>query len=324
MANLLDKSIKIADLINLVVDKESIKSMELDALLNLYLKLRKNELREETLDCYTENLKYMYAFFKTKNVVESKDITQEIIDEYVTHLLQKGNKPITCNKRISILNTMLRYMSDRDIISPPTFTYKKLKAPMAKIAMVDKKDIQLILEHLNEFPIRHQLVFLLLLYTGIRRNELANIKVRNIDFKNKSIYLDFTKSGTPRYCYFNDYIGNLIKEVIAHNSNDYWLFARKDTHITNKRVSGMLLEIQKKLNIKVLSSHKLRHLYATELLNNGANIMVVKELLGHSELEMTKRYLDYTNRQIQENNAKYNPLNNFKISSMDEATPSSK
>lgn len=315
MKDLLDKSIKLADLIDLMVDKESIKSMELNALLNLYLKLRKHELREETIGCYAENLKYLYMFLRTKGVIETKDITQNVIDEYVQYSLEKGNKPITVNKRITVLNTMLHYMAEKGFISPPTFVYKKLKTPKTKIPMMNKEDVQLILDHLNEFSIRHQLVFLLLLYTGIRRNELAHIKVCNINFKENSIYLDFTKSGTPRYCYFNKYIGELIKKVIRSNSNDMWLFATKDTHITNKRVSGMLLEIQKKLGIEVLSSHKLRHLYATELLNNGANIMVVKELLGHTDLEMTQRYLDYTNKQIQKNNDKFNPLNSFTISS---------
>ena len=322
--DLLNKSIKLTDLIDLIVDKESIKSMELNALLNIYLKLRKNELREESISCYKGHLKYIYSYLHFKGVVETKDITQDIIDGYVTYLIAKGNKPITINKRIAILNTMLNYMYDKGFISSPNFKYKKLKAQNAKIKIVDKNDIQLILDHLPDFPIKHQLVFLLLLYTGIRRNELANIKVANIDFDEQTIYLDFTKSGVPRYCYFNDMISKLMKKVISNNSNDIWLFAKKDTHITNKRVSGMLLEIQKKLNIKVLSSHKIRHFYATELLNNGANIITVKELLGHTELEMTKRYLDFTNKQIQKNNDKYNPLNNFKISSMSENTPDSK
>ena len=66
------------------------------------------------------------------------------------------------------------------------------------------------------------------------------------------------------------------------------------------------------LKIDVLSSHKFRHLYATALLKNGADIFTVKQLLGHSKLENTQRYLDFTNEELKQNNFKYNPLNNFK------------
>lgn len=322
--DLLDQSITLADLVNLITDKKSVKSMELNALLSLYLKLREYDIREETLSCYSDHLKYLIEFFNSNKVFESKDITQEIIDKYVKYCIKKGNKPITINKRIAILKTMLNYMSEKGFITLPDFNYKKLKVIKPKIDMIDRKDIQKIISHLNEFPLKHQLVFLLLLCTGIRRNELAHIRVGNINFKERIIYLEYTKSGVPRQCYFNDLIGELMKKVIANNSNKVWLFATGNTHISNVRVSGILLEIKNKLKIDVLSSHKLRHLYATELLNNGANIMVVKELLGHADLEMTKIYLDYTDKQIQKKNDEFNPINNYDVSNVDKPIPLSK
>ena len=62
---------------------------------------------------------------------------------------------------------------------------------------------------------------------------------------------------------------------------------------------------------QVLSSHKFRHLYATELLKNGADIMSVKELLGHSDLKMTQRYLDFTKEDLKKSNMLFNPLKNL-------------
>ncbi len=73
----------------------------------------------------------------------------------------------------------------------------------------------------------------------------------------------------------------------------------------------MLYKLKHDLKIDVLRSHKLRHFYATELLKNGADIYTVKELLGHCDLEMTQRYLDFTNEEIKENNFKFNPLKNL-------------
>ena len=159
----------------------------------------------------------------------------------------------------------------------------------------------------------HQLMIYLLIGTGIRRNELVNIKISNINFKTKSIYLEFTKSGKPRYCYFNDKIEQLILKQIENNRSikNPYLFALGDGHISKQSVTSMLFKLKKDLNIDVLSSHKFRHLYATQLLKNGADIFTVKELLGHANLKMTQRYLDFTNEEIKENNFKYNPLNNL-------------
>ena len=81
--------------------------------------------------------------------------------------------------------------------------------------------------------------------------------------------------------------------------------------VDKQSVSSMLYKLKHDLGIDVLSSHKLRHFYATELLKNGADIYTVKELLGHSDLEMTQRYLDFTNEEIKENNFKYNPIKNL-------------
>lgn len=90
-----------------------------------------------------------------------------------------------------------------------------------------------------------------------------------------------------------------------------YLFASGDTHIDKKSVSSMLDKLRKDLDIDILSSHKFRHLYATELLKNGADIYMVKELLGHQDLEMTQRYLDFTNDEIKNNNQKFNPFKNL-------------
>lgn len=73
----------------------------------------------------------------------------------------------------------------------------------------------------------------------------------------------------------------------------------------------MLNKLKKDLNIDILSPHRFRDLYATQLLRNGADIYSVKELMGHQRLEITQRYIDFTNEEIKQNNFKYNPLKNF-------------
>ena len=310
--NILNTNISIKEILSLIVKKkESSKSMELYSAMNLFLRLIEPNSRIDTRECYKETLTLIFKQFFFYQVYETKDIDQQVIDRYVKYCLSRNNKPLTINKRIGVLKTMLLKLADNSLIDYPIFKYTKLKETQTKIQPVKIEDIKLILNQIDTMTISHQLMIYLLIGTGIRRNELVNIKVENINFKNKSIYLDFTKTGKARYCYFNDKIESLILKLITQNKciNNPYLFAKGDSHIDKQSVSSMLFKLKRDLKIDFLSSHKFRHFYATQLLKNGADIFTVKELLGHTEIEMTQRYLDFNNEEIKANNFKYNPLN---------------
>lgn len=313
MNNILNTNITIEDILSLAVKKKDIKSMELNAFTNLFLKVIEPTTRPDSIIYYKENLKLIFDFFILNNVFETKDINQDIIDKYVRFSISRNNKPATINKRIGILTTSLNRLSELNIIDKPFYKYKRIKETPTKIEPIKLEDLKTILNQIENMKLSHQLMIYLLIGTGIRRNELVNIKISNINFKTKSIYLEFTKSGKPRYCYFNDKIEQLILKQIENNRSikNPYLFALEDGHISKQSVTSMLFKLKKDLNIDVLSSHKFRHLYATQLLKNGADIFTVKELLGHANLKMTQRYLDFTNEEIKENNFKYNPLNNL-------------
>lgn len=139
--------------------------------------------------------------------------------------------------------------------------------------------------------------------------------MQNDNIINKSIYLEFTKCGKPRYCYFGDKLETLLKKLIQENgssSNPYLFPVGENSDMDKQSITSMLHKLKRDLKIDVLSSHKFRHLYATALLKNGADIFTVKQLLGHAKLENTQRYLDFTNEELKQNNFRFNPLNNFK------------
>lgn len=311
--NILNQNISISDVLSLFTKSQERKSMELNTCLSLYLKIREPYVRPDTLIYYKENMDLVFKFFYLNNITETGQINQEIIDKFIKWSLFNKNKAATINKRIGILQTLLKRLEEYNVIDAPIFKFSKLKESKTKIEPVKKDDVKRILSQIDSMTISHQLMIYLLISTGVRRNELVNIKIANINFKNKSIYLDYTKSGKPRYCYFDEKVESLILKLIEQNKcvNNPYLFALGSGHIDKQSVSSMLYKLKHDLSIDVLSSHKLRHFYATELLKNGADIYTVKELLGHSDLEMTQRYLDFTNEEIKENNFKYNPLKNL-------------
>lgn len=317
-SNNFKKTISIEDVFSLFVNKnQEFKSLELKALFRLYLKMQESKVRPDTIKMYQDHIPSMIDFFCSCGAYETKHINQALIERYMKFCLSRGNKNITINKRIGMLTAMLKRTTEAGLITMPEYTVTKLKEAKAKIEIIQKDDVIKILKKIDTMKLSHQVIIYILLSTGIRRNEVVNIKIPNIDFKNKSIYLEHTKSGKPRYCYFGEKLESLIKLQISKNNpeNIYLLQSnhkkRSKTHISKGTVSTMLNDLKKKLDIDILSSHKFRHLYATQLLKNGADIFTVKELLGHEKLENTQRYLDFTNEEIKQNNFKYNPLNNF-------------
>ncbi len=312
--NNLKTSISLEDVFNLFTNKnQEFKSMELRALFRLYLKMQESKVRPDTIKMYQDHIPNMIDFFCSCGAHETKHINQSLIERYMKFCLSRGNKNITINKRIGMLTAMFKRTANAGLITMPEYTVTKLKEAKAKIEVIQKEDVMKILNRIDSMKLSHQVIIYILLSTGIRRNEVVNIKIHNIDFKNKSIYLEHTKSGKPRYCYFGEKLESLLKLQIAEAipGNPY-LFPSKTGHMDKQSVSGFLYYLKKILDIDILSSHKFRHLYATQLLKNGADIYTVKELLGHEKLENTQRYLDFTNEEIKQNNFKYNPLNNFK------------
>lgn len=312
--NNLKNSISLEDVFSLFVEKnQEFKSMELNALLTLYIKMQETKVRPDTIISYKNHLPAIIRFFNQSGAYETKHIDQKLIDKFVQYSLFNGNKTVTINKRIGMLTAMLKRTAEAGLITQPNYKFQKLKETTAKIAIIEKEDVKKILDQIDSMKLSHQIIIYLLLTTGIRRNELVHIKVANINFSTQSIYLEFTKTGKPRFCYFNQKLEDLLKKQIEKNDpNNPYLLQSGNTHMDKITITSMLLKLKRDLKIDVLSSHKFRHLYATSLLKNGADIYTVKELLGHQRLDITQRYLDFTNEELKHNNFKYNPLNDYK------------
>lgn len=320
MNNINNTSVSLEQILQLFASEnqkeKNVKSLELLQAYNYYVELRKNNVRPDTISSYKSHLIPMIDYFKAHNVFETSQLNQEIIDKFITFELAKGVKNITINKRIKMLKAMLRILHETELIDEVSFKYSNLKETKPKIEVISEIDITKILTRINELKISHQLIIYLLISTGIRRNEIVHIKTCNINLKDKSIYLDFTKTGNPRFIYILDLYIDLIKKQMDNlkNSDNPYFFQNPSgtDHLDKISITSMLTKLKKDFDLDIVSSHKFRHLYATSLLKNGADIYTVKELLGHASLKMTQRYLDFTNEEIKQNNNKFNPLNKIK------------
>jgi len=142
--------------------------------------------------------------------------------------------------------------------------------------------------------LKHRIVLSLIYSAGLRGQEVINLKIADIDFERKTIHIRQSKYKKDRIVPLSDCIAVGLKKYLALEKPYIFLFNGKepDGRYSVKGLSWVMREALKKTNItKDVSLHSLRHSYATHLLEQGVNIITLKELLGHAEIATTMIYL---------------------------------
>jgi len=149
--------------------------------------------------------------------------------------------------------------------------------------------------------LKHRIVLSLIYSAGLRGQEAINLKMADIDFERKTIHIKQSKYKKDRIVPLSDYLAIGLKKYIAAENPHIWLFNGKelDGRYSVKGLSWVLRENLKKTSItKQVNLHSLRHSYATHLLEDGLNIVTLKELLGHADITTTMIYLHIAQCQL--------------------------
>jgi integrase/recombinase XerD len=142
--------------------------------------------------------------------------------------------------------------------------------------------------------LKHKIVLCLIYSAGLRGQEVVNLKISDIDFERKTIHIRQSKFKKDRILPLSDYMAKGLRKYIAAENPHLWLFNGKepDGRYSVRGLSWVMRESLKKTSIKKdVNLHSLRHTYATHLLEEGLNIVTLKELLGHAEITTTMIYL---------------------------------
>lgn len=309
----MQNSINTQELINFLISKtDNVKSIEITNMYKIFMDELFIHNRQGTINSYNAILKPVMKYFYENNIKTSYEINNQVISNYVISR-KPFVKPQTINKEITALKTMFNVCIRKNYIDSINFDFKRLEVKKTKIESISNNDMRKILEYLNTSHVldKHKLLFLLMLTTGIRTNELLNIENRNINLNKKKIYLEFTKTHTPRYIYLVDDVIPLIQKLMSNNK---YLFLEEDnkTQLTSNALKCFFKRLKRDLDIDVLSPHKVRHFYATNIYNKSKDIYLVSQLLGHTNINTTQIYLDIDNEEHQEKNNYFNPINDFK------------
>ena len=273
-----------------------------------YLKNNRNYQESTTIKNYELDIISFKNFLKENNI-NYKKITKDDIRLYLKFLDTCKYKNNSISRHLSSLRTFYTYLVDQNIVS--TNIFKNISSPKREKKLPDFlkfSELEQMLEVCNDTPlgIRNKLIIETLYDTGLRVSELVNIKLDDIDFKNKEIRV-LGKGSKERIVYFGEYevealeryLNNSRNILLKNKVNDYLFINHLGNKLTDR---GVRLIIDKTINDASLkhkiSPHTLRHTFATHLLNEGADLKSVQELLGHSSLSTTQIYTHVSNERL--------------------------
>jgi len=267
-----------------------------------YLLLEKN-YSSHTISSYKKDLESFEGFILREYDTSSiYNVNYQQIRNWIVDLVNSGISNRTINRKISALNSYYKFLLKiKAITTNPLAKHKALKTSKKVQIPFSEQEVANVLDDLNltaDFEgLRNKLIVELFYATGIRRIELIQIKLNDIDLQNKTLKV-LGKRNKERYIpLISSVIDSLNKYMVERNGlnnikdNTYLFLTKKGLKIYETLVYRIINDYFSKASSKVKRSpHILRHSFATHLLSQGANLNAVKELLGHSSLAATQVY----------------------------------
>ncbi len=265
-----------------------------------YLELEKG-LSQNTIDAYRRDLSDF-----AQNVEDIHSINRMNINAYVRTLRERKLAPTSVIRKVASLRGFFKWATSSGILEKnPAATLEQPKTPQRLPKVVSVKEIDEML-HNNLTPLEH--VMMELLYScGLRVSELVNLKLNDIDLSSKYIRC-FGKGSKERIIPIGEQAKAMLKEyfptrdllVKKYNLTTKNLLIKDNGHLVTRQDVYNFIHAQGKLIHKNISPHTLRHSFATHLLENGADLRVVQELLGHSDVSTTQLYTHISKKRLKE------------------------
>lgn len=270
---------------------------------------------QNTIDKYLTNLKKFKDFFKNKQI---NNITEDDISSYIKYLYENGLSERSVSNNISTLKSFYKYLLlFKNLKNNPlgSIEYPKLKKNLPKTLSYNEVNALLDIEINNYYDYRNKAMIELMYASGLRVSELVNLLVHDVNFENCTVRI-FGKGSKERIVPIGDYAIEAINNYLLKarswlskdKKSDYLFLNNHGDKMTRQAFFKILQKMAREKNIKTeFSPHTLRHSFATHLLQNGADLRSIQELLGHSSISTTQIYTTVTDEYVNKNYHKFHP-----------------
>lgn len=276
---------------------------KIDEFLNYILNEKRYSLN--TVDAYKRDVSDFFNYLKKEG---EQKVDELLFKNYLSYLYSKNLTKKTISRRLSSLKSYYKFVEKKyNIKYSFIHNIKSPKKDKKLPTLIYKDELAKILSYTptGDFCHRNKAIIHLLYSSGIRVSELCNITLETIDLDNRYIIVT-GKGNKTRVCPFSITCKKTIENYLFLERNikakpdNHYLFTNKyGDKITTRSIENIINKISLELfaNTK-LHPHIFRHTYATQLLNNGADLKVVQELLGHSSLMATQIYTHLAKKEI--------------------------
>ena len=284
---------------------------------------------ETTVTAYVADITAFLEFVQKEGFGdELLEIRRErIFGHYLNHLSNQSFKNKTITRKLSSLKAFYKYhFKMKRIDVNPILTLKSPKVEKRLPKIVSTKEIDLIFQSIDKntpLGLRNYLIFDLLYSTGLRASELCELSLSDIELSNQRLLIH-GKGSKDRYVILHDTLKDTFKTYLTYTrpillskgdtlENKKVFINYKGTQLTTRGLRVILNTLFKNAGELIhVSPHMLRHSFASTLLNNGADLRVVQELLGHEHLKTTQVYTHLTTEKIRQSYKENHPRANKK------------
>ena len=273
-----------------------------------YLKIEKR-YSDKTIENYQIDLEQFSLYLKDSNIFNIKDVSYNTLRKYLEYLYEKKYSNKSICRHISSIKSYYKFLINNNYIKEnPSLLLNSPKMEFRLpnyLNIIDLEKILSIPDTNTKIGKRDILILEMFYSTGMRLSELVSIKLSDIDKKNRQIKV-LGKGSKERIVFFTstcleyieDYLNN-SRPYLLKKDNEYLFINGKGDNLSSSGVEYIIRQILRKSNLNIhLTPHTLRHTFATHMLNEGADLMTVKELLGHESISTTGIYTHVSNEHL--------------------------
>ena len=272
---------------------------------------------KNTCDSYKSDLDEYKAYLNQRHIDTVKKVSRDDIVKYLELLSKENIKDSSIARKLTSIKNFHKYMFSKELVSidvSSTVERPKLAKHLPNVLTVEEVDKLLDIKLDTVLDIRNKAMLELLYGTGLRITELLDLKVFDLDLEN-CIVRCLGKGSKERIVPIGEYIIIYLTkyldvrgELLKKKNSDYLFLNKNGGRLSRFSFFKILKKMLEEKGIKKdISPHSLRHSFATHMLENGADLRSIQELLGHSDIATTRIYTHISNNKVKKDYDEYHP-----------------